>query len=205
MLSLHVCFRYQSLCVDGKEFTKISSIFIHSLAPYENRTFVFFSLIFLFLLWKRYCIAAQHIPLRMLQKQIHFLCNNFLWKSQRHRLMTTIHQHQIYIQKNSQKKEGWGIFSAFFLSFSFSRSSKNYFRSTSNSKIKIPEQRTTLIEFFIGLVQKRFLLLSGMFPSCTHFAIIRTHNRHHRWWAGGKKEKENPRHINGANRLNAKE
>ena len=122
MLSLHVCFRYQSWFVDGKEFMKISTIFI-IFSPTKNHTFVFFfSSFFLFLFWKRYCIAAQHIPLKMLQKQIHFLCNNFLWKSQRHRLMMTIHQHQIYIQKNSQKKEGWGIFFCLFpfiLLFSF--------------------------------------------------------------------------------------
>lgn len=151
MLSLHVCFRYQSWCADGKEFMKISTIFI-ILSPTKIIPSSFFSLIFFsFFLLKRYCIAAQHIPLRMLQKQIHFLCNNFLWKSQRHRLMTTIHQHQIYIQKKfTEEGRLRHFFLPFFLSFSFSRSSKNYIRSTSNSKIKIPEQRTTLIEFFIA-------------------------------------------------------
>lgn len=205
MLSLHVCFRYQSLCAKRrKEFMKISSIFI-ILSPTPKCTFVFFSLIFPVLFWKRkrYCIAAQHIPLRMLQKQIHFLCNNFLWKSQRHRLMTTIHQHQIYIQKNFTEEGRLRHFFAFSFHSPFSRSSKNYFRSTSNSKIKIPEQWTTLIEFFIASsCAKRFFLLS--FSSCSHFNIIRTHNRHRCDERVGKNFHVTL-YINGANRLNVKE
>lgn len=121
MLSLHVCFRYQSLCVrERKEFMKISSIFIILSLPFEIVPSPFFSLIFFPFSSENGIVlpnsTAQHIPLRMLQKQIHFLCNNFLWKSQRHRLMTTIHQHQIYIQKNFTEE---GRLRHFFCLFSF--------------------------------------------------------------------------------------